>query len=513
MGTHVFCMGSAKSELTSRDIMRLLGLSVLVALASGTIYETTKPAETTSTTTTTASTSTSTTTTITTTTTSTTTSTATTTTTVPTTTTPSPCEAWKKDGGNSSWVFQSSKNDTLFLADTSFRVFTSYMNNKHKGSCPWAFSFDLQATNTSSQNKSIDGDFALYVTLDASEPTKNITQRAVLTFLEHKDTYYLNGAQVWYSENMFPHGSGDDVKTIMVEGLKNFPTPKNSSHACNYPAEIQLNVTDTSRYGFQMNPANWEAFSDFGSRTKLKNPDHCPADNVATTAQTGSWNITTSGENATVCGRIELGALININYTSILQEDMTTGFAMPNNSMIDYPQSSECFNDSISVTFLMTELDYHFANMTLNFTSYQLNENTTKYWAMTASSITYMSGNNPFFPNSDAKQGDATLMANNLSLFNTTYGNSYKCKNTDYVNVTDWQLTLSDVKLQPFNITSDGMYGTIEDCSADTKDDWLVPVIVGSVLGGLVIVVVIAYIIGRRKSSSGSSYDNMNHNK
>ena len=80
-------------------------------------------------------------------------------------------------------------------------------------------------------------------------------------------------------------------------------------------------------------------------------------------------------------------------------------------------------------------------------------------------------------------------MANNLSLFNTTYGNSYKvsirsslqvltnfqCKNTDYVNVTDWQLTLSDVKLQPFNITSDGMYGTIEDCSADTKDDWLVP--------------------------------------
>ena len=38
-------------------------------------------------------------------------------------------------------------------------------------------------------------------------------------------------------------------------------------------------------------------------------------------------------------------------------------------------------------------------------------------------------------------------------------------------------------------------------------------VIVGSVLGGLVIVVVIAYIIGRRKSSSGSSYDNMNHSE
>ena len=92
-----------------------------------------------------------------------------------------------------------------------------------------------------------------------------------------------------------------------------------------------------------------------------------------------------------------------------------------------------------------------------------------------------------------------------------------------------WNLTLSEVKLQPFNVSSDGTYGAINDCSADIKDDWLVPgkfsipkvglqklflnfnlVIVGSVLGGLVIVVVIAYIIGRRRSNN-DSFDNMNH--
>jgi len=373
------------------------------------------------------------------------------------------------------------------------------------------FTFDKNDTKISAQNKSIDGDFALYVTLDASHPDKNQTQMANLTFLEHKDHYYLNGAQIWYSENNFPGGSGAEVKMIWVEGLTNFPTPKNSSHACDYAAELQLNVTDTARYGLQMKPANWEAFSDFGSRTELKNPNHCPADNVATTADAGAWNITTSGENATVCGKIELAALININYTSILQEDMTTGFAMPNNSVIDYPKASECFNDSISVTFMMKELDYHFANMTLNFTTYQQNENTTKYWAMTGSSITYMSGNNPFFPNSDAKVGIATLSKDNLNKFNTTYGYSYKCHNTESVNVTNiWNLTLSEVRLQPFNISTDGTYGAINDCSADIKDDWLVPVIVGSVLGGLVIVVVIAYIIGRRRSNN-DSFDNMNH--
>ena len=78
----------------------------------------------------------------------------------------------------------------------------------------------------------MDGDFALYVTLDASNSTQNITQKATLTFLEHEETYYFNGAQVWYSENLFPHGKGDDVKMIEVAGLKNYPTPK-VSHAHN----------------------------------------------------------------------------------------------------------------------------------------------------------------------------------------------------------------------------------------------------------------------------------------
>jgi formate/nitrite transporter FocA (FNT family) len=44
-------------------------------------------------------------------------------------------------------------------------------------------------------------------------------------------------------------------------------------------------------------------------------------------------------------------------------------------------------------------------------------------------------------------------------------------------------------------------YGAVEDCTEDVKDDWLIPVIVGSVLGGLVIVVIVAYVIGRRRKS------------
>ena len=47
------------------------------------------------------------------------------------------------------------------------------------------FTFEKD-TKIVAQNKSIDGDFALYVTLDASVPEKNQTKTANLTFLEHK---------------------------------------------------------------------------------------------------------------------------------------------------------------------------------------------------------------------------------------------------------------------------------------------------------------------------------------
>ena len=57
------------------------------------------------------------------------------------------------------------------------------------------------------------------------------------------------------------------------------------SHACEFAAEIQLNVTDKYSYGIKMTPAKWEAFSDFGNRTTLANPSHCPADNVVHQAQ------------------------------------------------------------------------------------------------------------------------------------------------------------------------------------------------------------------------------------
>jgi hypothetical protein len=43
-------------------------------------------------------------------------------------------------------------------------------------------------------------------------------------------------------------------------------------------AEIALNVSDSKRFGLKIEPANWEAFSDFENRTTLQNPEECAFD-------------------------------------------------------------------------------------------------------------------------------------------------------------------------------------------------------------------------------------------
>ena len=72
---------------------------------------------------------------------------------------------------------------------------------------------------------------------------------------------------------------------------------QNSSYACEYAAEIQLNLEAKHAYGLKLTPAKWEAFSDFGNRTTLANPKHCKADSVVTNAESRLLRHSASNNN------------------------------------------------------------------------------------------------------------------------------------------------------------------------------------------------------------------------
>uniref|UniRef100_UPI00358F3BE4 lysosome-associated membrane glycoprotein 1 n=1 Tax=Myxine glutinosa TaxID=7769 RepID=UPI00358F3BE4 len=89
-----------------------------------------------------------------------------------------------------------------------------------------------------------------------------------------------------------------------------------------------------------------------------------------------------------------------------------------------------------------------------------------------------------------------------LNLLSASLGKAYECLTTQDIPV--WKnvlLKLSDLKLQPF-LVKNGTFGEVEDCTLD-KDSLLIPVIVGSVLVALIVIVLIAYLISRRRSYAG----------
>ncbi|XP_044538599.1 lysosome-associated membrane glycoprotein 2 [Gracilinanus agilis] len=91
---------------------------------------------------------------------------------------------------------------------------------------------------------------------------------------------------------------------------------------------------------------------------------------------------------------------------------------------------------------------------------------------------------------------------NNLNCWDAPIGSSYMCNKEDNIPVSDtFQINTFDVRVQPFSVV-EGKYSTAQECSMD-DDSILIPVIVGSGLAGLILIIVVAYIIGRRKSYAG----------
>lgn len=101
------------------------------------------------------------------------------------------------------------------------------------------------------------------------------------------------------------------------------------------------------------------------------------------------------------------------------------------------------------------------------------------------------------------------------------------CREEQTLNVApDLSINIFQVQVQPFNVTGDQfgagkLFGPVEcdqinlllalichlslsaeECQLD-EDDMLIPIIVGAALAGLVLIVLLAYLIGRKRSHAG----------
>jgi len=144
----------------------------------------------------------------------------------------------------------------------------------------------------------------------------------------------------------------------------------------------------------------------------------------------------------------------------------------------------------------------------LNFTQ------TNNKFALSEMKLTFNLKNSSVFVNASNPASQTTLTTG-LQKWQATVGHSYKCVRqellqpnmTGIVGVNQLYLYFDHIQVQPFiNSTTSGQFGDAESCSNETSD--IVPIAVGCALAALVVIVLIAYVIGRRRNRA-RGYESM----
>ncbi|XP_061827276.1 lysosome-associated membrane glycoprotein 1b [Nerophis lumbriciformis] len=196
----------------------------------------------------------------------------------------------------------------------------------------------------------------------------------------------------------------------------------------------------------------------------------------------GHYQVT--GTNDTVCLLAYMGLQFNISFTSAslnktVQEVINL---QPNLTKT----SGSCGADRAS---LRLSLDADKTNLTFFFT---LNTTSNKYHLSEISlDATWPDMKEPF-----------SVRNATLDYLRGTRGFSYMCREEQTLAVVP-QLSINTFQLQvqPFNVTKN-QFGAAEECKLD-KEDMLIAIVVGAALAGLVLIVLVAYLIGRRRSHAG----------
>ncbi|XP_063069911.1 lysosome-associated membrane glycoprotein 1b [Engraulis encrasicolus] len=193
----------------------------------------------------------------------------------------------------------------------------------------------------------------------------------------------------------------------------------------------------------------------------------------------GDYNVTNG--NGTVCLMARMGLQLNVTFTNM--ENKTVQELVNLHPNLTKPAGS-CSGET--ATLILSEEK---TNLTFSFS---LNVTSKKYHLSTLSL-------SAAWPDMAAPMSAA---GSDLDYLRGTLGRSYMCREEQVLMVDpSFSLNTYQLQVQPFGINS-GAFGEAEECELD-EDDMLIPIIVGAALSGLVLIVLMAYLIGRKRSHAG----------
>ncbi|XP_056268507.1 lysosome-associated membrane glycoprotein 1a [Pseudoliparis swirei] len=293
--------------------------------------------------------------------------------------------------------------------------------------------------------------------------------------------------------SVFPEANRSDVVTVVVPSVGIWAT-MNTTYRCMSPStfvgEAAVTFSDMRLEAYMpgndLSPTESVCTADQTSTTAPPTTagtttTAAPAPTPPGTPERGTYSV--NNLNGTVCLLAQMALQLNVSYFSPSQNKTVRELVnlTPNLTR----SSGSCEAGSASLVLAQE------GSSTLNFT-FTLNSTSNKY---------HLSGIALLANLSDAA---APFSAGNASLdyLRSTLGRSYICNaEQTLVVVTTFSLNTFRLQVQPFEVTTN-QFATAEECQTD-QDKMLIPIVVGAALAGLVLIVLIAYLIGRRRSHAG----------
>ncbi|XP_027740418.1 lysosome-associated membrane glycoprotein 1 [Empidonax traillii] len=395
---------------------------------------------------------------------------------------------------SSSFEVKDSSGRICIIADLTVAFSVEYKNNGQKELAH----FFLPQNATVDSQSSCGKDNASHPVLVLDFGAGHLLS---LNFSESADKYQVEELVFRYNLSdaaLFPNSTTGEVKTVSHKSI--IQANMGTRYRCISSKQVNMksvNVTFSNvtleayltNSTFSVNKT--ECAEDMVSTTTMvpttpkQTTSQVPATSPAPTSSpsnptVGKYNVT--GPNGT-CVLAYMGLQLNITYP---KKDEKMGLDLLNFVPRNTSVSGRCDSTSalLNLTFEKTRIIFQFA----------LNASAEKFFLQGVNVSTTLPP--------EAKNPNFEASNNNVSGLRATVGNSYKCNSEENLQVTDEALiNVFNVQIQVFKIDGD-KFGPVEECQQD-ENNMLIPIIVGAALAGLVLIVLIAYLIGRKRSHAG----------
>ncbi|KAL2770503.1 lysosome-associated membrane glycoprotein 1 precursor, partial [Daubentonia madagascariensis] len=348
--------------------------------------------------------------------------------------------------------------------------------------------FDLpsnaEVLNSSSCGKENASDPSLMIAFGGGHTlTFNFTRNAT-RYSVHLMSFVYNLSDT----HIFPNASSKEIKT--VESITDIKADIDKKYRCVSGTQVHMNnVTVTLRdVTIQAYLSNGN-FSKGETRCKQDGPSPTTAPPVPPgpspspgpeSPSVDKYNV--SGSNGT-CLLASMGLQLNITYERRDNTTMTRVFNInPNKTSANGSCSSH-----------LVTLELWSKDVALLVFQFGMNASSSQF---------FLQGIRLNMTLSDARDPTFEAANNSLRALQATVGNSYKCNAQEHVQVTKvFSVNIFKVWVQAFKVEGN-KFGAVEECLLD-ENSMLIPVAVGGALAGLVLTVLIAYLVGRKRSHAG----------